>query len=81
MVLVQTKFDNNILGFLSTEDDVIPGNLGLKDQLLALKWVNKNIAVFGGDPTQVTIGGHSAGSASVSAHIISKQAAGINAFF
>lgn len=56
---------------------MIPGNVGLKDQLLALKWVNKNIDVFGGDPSQVTIAGQSAGSISVSCHLISQKATGI----
>ena len=43
------------LGFLSTGDDVIPGNMGLWDQNLALKWVQQNIEDFGGDPNQVII--------------------------
>lgn len=64
------------LGFLTTEDGVIPGNLGMKDQLLALKWVNRNIAAFGGDPNKVTIAGQSAGSTSVSFHVLSAQSKG-----
>ncbi len=44
-----------ILGFLSLDDDVISGNMGLKDQTLALKWVRDNIASFGGDPNRVNI--------------------------
>lgn len=66
----------SLSGFLTTEDGVIPGNIGLKDQLLALKWVNKNIAAFGGDPQKVTIGGQSAGSISISSHVISQKATG-----
>lgn len=59
------------LGFLSTEDATIPGNMGMKDQVIALKWVQKNIGKFGGDPTDITLTGYSAGGASVHLHYLS----------
>uniref|UniRef100_A0A2H8TEY6 Carboxylic ester hydrolase n=2 Tax=Melanaphis sacchari TaxID=742174 RepID=A0A2H8TEY6_9HEMI len=65
------------LGFLSTEDDILPGNYGMKDQVLALKWVKNNIEKFGGDPNKVTIFGESAGSASVGLHLLSPLSKGL----
>lgn len=67
----------SLSGFLATGDTVIPGNNGLKDQLLALKWVQENIEHFGGDPNQVTIFGHDAGAASVTFHLMSQKSQGI----
>ncbi|XP_023311607.1 venom carboxylesterase-6-like [Anoplophora glabripennis] len=77
VVLVSFNYRLGILGFLSTEDDVIPGNNGMKDQVLALKWVRDNIASFGGNPQSVTIEGVSAGAGSVHLHYFSPLSKGL----
>lgn len=64
-------------GFLSLEDEVIPGNFGLKDQRAALHWVRDNIEQFGGDPAAVTIFGESAGASSVHYHIMFNSDKGV----
>lgn len=58
-------------GFMSMQTDGIPGNVGFMDQVMALRWVNKNIGSFGGDKNQVTLFGQSAGAASVSLMLMS----------
>jgi hypothetical protein len=63
-------------GFLSLPDAGVPGNNGLKDQVMALRWVQQNIKQFGGDPGNVTIFGVSAGAASVQYHMLSPMSAG-----
>lgn len=52
------------------------GNYGLKDQTMALRWVNRNIANFGGNPEEVTLFGNSAGGASVHFHYLSPHSQG-----
>ncbi|KAJ8032065.1 Cholinesterase [Holothuria leucospilota] len=77
IIVVSFNYRLGPLGFLTTDDELIPGNLGLLDQQLALKWVNENIEAFGGDPTKASIGGVSAGSASVAFHTLSPGSKGL----
>ncbi|CAG2062859.1 unnamed protein product, partial [Timema podura] len=76
IVLVTVTYRLGPIGFLSTGDEAAPGNSGLKDQVAALRWVQDNIAVFGGNPNSVTIFGESAGGASVHYHILSPLSQG-----
>jgi carboxylesterase type B len=48
-------------------------NFGLHDQKIGIEWVSKNIYSFGGDPSQITLGGQSAGAASVHAHTMAAK--------
>lgn len=61
----------------ATSDLPIESNLGLRDQLAALRWVRDNIAVFGGDPDRVTLFGESAGAIAISALLAAPAAAGL----
>lgn len=65
---------------MSTLDDVITGNFALKDQRKALKWINTNIHLFGGDPEKVTIAGESAGGHAVSFQLLGENSEGTQIF-
>lgn len=71
VVVVTLNYRLGMLGFLSYPEGGIAGNCGLKDQALALKWVQENIHRFNGDPDNVTAFGESAGSACVNLHVYS----------
>jgi acetylcholinesterase len=67
VVLVVPQYRLGPLGFLATKTERIPGNAALLDLKLALEWVQKNIANFGGDASNVTLLGQSAGAVLISA--------------
>lgn len=83
VVLVSIAYRVGQLGFLahpelSAENDLhTSGNYGLLDMIAGLKWIQKNIAAFGGDPNKVTIFGESAGGIAVSMLCASPQAKGL----
>ena len=83
VVVVTLNYRLGPLGFLvhpslSKESLLhVSGNYGLLDQIAALKWVQKNIAVFGGDKNNIALFGQSAGSRSVSLLMIAPKAAGL----
>jgi len=78
VVFVAIQYRLGVLGFLAEENSAdLPGNLGLRDQQEAMRWVQGNIASFGGDPAKVTIFGESAGAVSVHLHILSPPAKGL----
>lgn len=77
VILVAINYRLNIQGFLCLGIKEAPGNAGMKDQVAALRWVQRNIKSFGGDPDNITIFGESAGGASVSFHVISPMSKGL----
>jgi para-nitrobenzyl esterase len=83
VIVVTINYRVGALGFLAhpalgaESADHASGNYGIMDQQLALAWVQRNIAAFGGDPQNVTIFGESAGGVSVLSHLTSPLAAGL----
>lgn len=78
VVHVGVQYRLGIFGFLAHSGfGAHPGNYALRDQQAALRWVQRNIAAFGGDPGNVTIYGASAGGSSVCANSVSPTAKGL----
>ncbi|PCH06537.1 Carboxylesterase, type B [Penicillium occitanis (nom. inval.)] len=72
MIAVSLNYRLHCWGFMWSQEvkDAGVGNLGFRDQRLALHWIQENIAAFGGDPSMVTIWGESAGANSVGTQLI-----------
>ena len=77
VVLVTVNYRLGPLGFLSLGIEDAPGNVGLHDQVLALKWVQQNITAFGGDNGNVTLMGESAGGMAGLLHLVSPLSRGL----
>ncbi|XP_047985334.1 pyrethroid hydrolase Ces2a isoform X1 [Leguminivora glycinivorella] len=77
VVVVTVAYRLHALSFFTLGSIAARGNLALLDQYLAMLWVRENIAAFGGDPTTITLLGHSAGADSILHHITSPRAIGL----
>nr|QCC89017.1 carboxylesterase 2 [Meteorus pulchricornis] len=77
IVLVTMNYRLGVIGFLNTGNISAPGNIGLKDQNLALKWIQENIINFSGCPKRVTIFGQGSGATSVHYHMLSPMSQGL----
>ncbi|NXA51784.1 THYG protein, partial [Nothocercus julius] len=74
IIVVIANYRVGVFGFLSTSSPEVSGNAGLLDQLAALKWVQQNIASFGGDPGQVSLGADRSGADITSIHLLTETA-------
>uniref|UniRef100_A0A674K2A5 Thyroglobulin n=1 Tax=Terrapene triunguis TaxID=2587831 RepID=A0A674K2A5_9SAUR len=79
VIIVTASYRVGVFGFLSTGSSVARGNWGLLDQVAALKWVQKNIASFGGDPSQISVAADRSGADITSIHLLA-GAADLNLF-
>ena len=66
-----------IAGFLGTGSKASPGNFGLKDIAMALRWIRGNIGSFGGDPNSVTLWGHGEAASLVHTLALTKKTEGL----
>lgn len=77
VLIISINYRLGAIGFLCLGTEEVPGNAGMKDQVAALRWINKNIKKFGGDPDQVTVAGFSVGAAMAELLTLSKSTEGL----
>ncbi|CAK1550763.1 unnamed protein product [Leptosia nina] len=77
VIVVTINHRLSIFGYLTTEDDSLPPNAGLKDFILGLRWIQDNIEDFGGDPSRVTLMGNRGGATLAHILLYSKKATGL----
>ncbi|TMW53988.1 hypothetical protein DOY81_000920 [Sarcophaga bullata] len=79
VVLITIQYRLGALGFLSLNSEGlnVPGNAGLKDQVMALRWIKNNCVNFGGNPDNITVFGESAGGASTHYMMLTEQTTGL----
>ncbi|CAG2204352.1 NLGN [Mytilus edulis] len=77
IIVITFNFRLDNLGFYADPSKGVKGNNGLMDQVLAMKWIQRNIKYFNGDPSKVTIYGHSAGAGDAGLHLLSSLTKGL----
>ncbi|KAI5642819.1 carboxylesterase family domain-containing protein [Phthorimaea operculella] len=77
VIVISFNYRLGAIGFACLGNEMIPGNAGMKDAVAALRWINKNIKKFGGDPDKVTLAGFSVGAAMAELLALSKTTDGL----
>ncbi|KAG7165572.1 Acetylcholinesterase-like 5 [Homarus americanus] len=70
-IVASMQYRCGAFGYLYLDIEDAPGNVGMYDQALAMKWIRDNIEFFGGNPDRITLFGESAGAGSIAVHLLS----------